>query len=329
MLLKILKLRRYPILNQLLLEEALMRCDKRPEIGYIVLNEGNNGNCVVMGSGGKAADVLHLNNIKNDAFPVVRRFTGGGTVVVSPKTAFVSFIASHRMLEECSFPVSEEELHQQHKEHKKSEAIEITETDPSVNLKKKVFQAYPRDIMLWSEYFYGPIFPKHKNFSLRENDYVFGERKFGGNAQYMTGGLYKRFVHHTSFLWDYDSSEMERYLTLPSRRPAYRSDRKHDNFLCRMKDELKGEYSEEQDGPGWFLNKVQDRINYLCDKGDWRDAVKDIQIIHQDQNSFQELLEFLSLPHISRTNWYFNKDKGDVQDIEEDLKKQDSTNTTE
>ena len=59
--------------------------------------------------------------------------------------------------------------------------------------------AFPRNIMDWSTNIYGPVFDRvTKNslqklqvgcteavaqFSLRENDYVFGERKIGGNAQ--------------------------------------------------------------------------------------------------------------------------------------------------
>lgn len=49
-------------------------------------------------------------------------------------------------------------------------------------------------------------------------DYVFGDRKFGGNAQSITRG---RFLHHTSFLWDYQDARMA-YLRHPDRAPAYR-----------------------------------------------------------------------------------------------------------
>ena len=45
-------------------------------------------------------------------------------------------------------------------------------------------------------------------FSLRENDYVLGAHKIGGNAQSIVKG---RWVHHTSFLWDFDPAKM-RYL---------------------------------------------------------------------------------------------------------------------
>jgi hypothetical protein len=47
---------------------------------------------------------------------------------------------------------------------------------------------------------------------------VYGERKFGGNAQAITS---KRWLHHTSFLWDYDPLNMA-VLTNPKKQPAYR-----------------------------------------------------------------------------------------------------------
>lgn len=47
---------------------------------------------------------------------------------------------------------------------------------------------------------------------------MFGSRKFGGNAQSITKD---RWIHHTSFLWDYDAGNMA-YLKLPNRAPEYR-----------------------------------------------------------------------------------------------------------
>eukprot|EP01018_Ginkgo_biloba_P024782 Gb_39004 [translate_table: standard] len=49
-------------------------------------------------------------------------------------------------------------------------------------------------------------------------NYAFGDRKFGGNAQSITKG---RWLHHTSFLWDYKAENMA-YLKLPARAPKYR-----------------------------------------------------------------------------------------------------------
>ncbi len=49
-------------------------------------------------------------------------------------------------------------------------------------------------------------------------DYCFGEKKFGGNAQAITR---KRWLHHTTFLWDFDASRME-LLKHPANAPDYR-----------------------------------------------------------------------------------------------------------
>jgi lipoate-protein ligase A len=61
---------------------------------------------------------------------------------------------------------------------------------------------------------------------------VFGEHKFGGNAQSISKD---RWLHHTSFLWDFNPSNME-YLAHPKRQPSYRAQRSHLDFLCRLKD---------------------------------------------------------------------------------------------
>uniref|UniRef100_A0A164UK26 BPL/LPL catalytic domain-containing protein n=1 Tax=Daucus carota subsp. sativus TaxID=79200 RepID=A0A164UK26_DAUCS len=84
--------------------------------------------------------------------------------------------------------------------------------------------------------------------------YAFGNRKFGGNAQSITKN---RWIHHTSFLWDYEINNMA-YLKLPKRAPEYRLARNHLDFICCMKeymprtnfitrtvDALQGEFSVE------------------------------------------------------------------------------------
>lgn len=95
-------------------------------------------------------------------------------------------------------------------------------------------QPFPESIMRWSEGFYAPAFrtvllQDGATYGLRENDYVVGARKFGGNAQAISRG---RWVHHTSFLWDYDSENM-RLLRNPRRQPKYREGRGHEDFVCR------------------------------------------------------------------------------------------------
>jgi len=86
--------------------------------------------------------------------------------------------------------------------------------------------------MSWTGQLYSKAFHGIGDFRLRENDYAFGDRKFGGNAQSITKS---RWIHHTSFLWDYDIRNMG-YLKQPTKAPEYRLARHHTEFLCPMKD---------------------------------------------------------------------------------------------
>jgi lipoate-protein ligase A len=85
--------------------------------------------------------------------------------------------------------------------------------------------------MKWTEGIYRDVF-MHPEFALKENDYVLGNRKCGGNAQYIKK---ERWLHHTSFLWDYSPEKMG-YLLHPKKMPPYRQERSHGDFLCRLSD---------------------------------------------------------------------------------------------
>ena len=131
--------------------------------------------------------------------PLVRRFTGGGTVVVDANTTLISFICN------------------------KDAAV----GSPS----------FPRELMAWSSRFYSPLFasllpPPAPPFSLAEHDYALGDKKVGGNAQTLSRD---RWVHHTSFLWDYDPSLLGALLKMPARAPSYRGGRPHSEFVTRLR----------------------------------------------------------------------------------------------
>jgi lipoate-protein ligase A len=209
--------------------------------------------CIILGIGGKAERLINIPAAKKDGILTLRRFTGGGTVVVDHTSLLTTL---------------------------------IIKDDAHI---RPAIKPYPREIMEWTnEYIFGPAFTSWNNeivaataaiansnnnrekqtlifhgkscglsggdggqsqqqqtllttstpsiimptFRLRENDYVLNDRKVGGNAQSIVSG---GFLHHTSFLWDWDDTNMD-YLTLPSKRPEYRGDRNHDEFLVRLKE---------------------------------------------------------------------------------------------
>lgn len=159
---------------------------------WCLFNGGGVHPAIVMGISGQPEKLLDIPLVVRDGIPVIKRFSVGGTVYVDQQTVFVTFI---RNAARCGVP------------------------------------AQARPIMQWTEELYRPLF-SHDSFRLRENDYVFGEKKFGGNAQYIQR---ERWLHHTSFLWEFDAEKM-RYLKLPEKRPAYRGERDHRDFLCNLKD---------------------------------------------------------------------------------------------
>ncbi len=181
----LLELENCPIIEQLRIEEALLR---GTTLNWCITNYGA-PKALVMGISGKRELLIDEGHLAKHPIPLVRRFTGGGTVVIDENTAFMTIIANSNDLNVASFP---------------------------------------QEVAKWNSQLYADILP---HFALQENDYVIGDKKFGGNAQYLQKG---RWLHHSSLLWDY-SNEMMSYLLLPQKRPIYRKNRDHEKFLCSLK----------------------------------------------------------------------------------------------
>ncbi|NGX59755.1 MAG: hypothetical protein KR126chlam3_00912, partial [Chlamydiae bacterium] len=179
----ILHLKNFPIYQQLQLEEALLRLDDR---NFCIINEGSSP-AIVLGISGKPRELIQLEKFSQNPIPVIRRFSGGGTVVVDEETLFISFLF-------------QKDAHD--------------------------FVPYPEPILRWSAEIYKEAFGL-AGFSLQENDYAIGEKKVGGNAQYLRK---MRWLHHTTFLWDYKKENMD-LLLHPQKTPKYRKERSHEDFL--------------------------------------------------------------------------------------------------
>ena len=113
--------------------------------------------------------MLHVDAAQRSGVPVIKRFTGGGTVVVDSDTLFASFIVAEGAL-------------------------------PHV-------KPYPEPMLAWSGEVYADALRRCgvDGFAVRANDYCISDLKFGGNAQSISG---KRWLHHTSLLWDYEPARM-------------------------------------------------------------------------------------------------------------------------
>ena len=106
---------------------------------WFVINDGVAQPAIVLGISGKPQEVVHLDAAKALNVPLIRRFTGGGTVVVDENSIMTSFIM-----------------------HGPTAAPEIP--------------CYPRPIMAWSERILSPVMQKHGGFSLMEHGEVLGNK---------------------------------------------------------------------------------------------------------------------------------------------------------
>lgn len=179
-----------PILEQLQLEEALLRTTQE---NYCLINHGASP-AIVLGISSNPEKLVNLSLLQETPIPLIKRFSGGGTVVIDENTLFVTLL---------------------------------------FNKKDLPCEPYPEPVLRWSADLYSQAW-QIPHFALKENDYVIEEKKCGGNAQYI---VKDRFLHHTSFLFDFCPQKML-YLSLPEKRPSYREDRDHEAFLTPLKHHL-------------------------------------------------------------------------------------------
>ena len=145
-ILNVVKVKGLPIFKQLQIEEALFRV---ADGNWFIWNEEIEDPAIVLGISGKPSLLVDIDRVCTANMPLIKRFSGGGTVIVDRHTVFSSLICS-------------------------------VDDFPHV-------QPYPRHIMNWTGQFYDPIFKEFSSeFRLREDDYLFGEHKIGGNAQSKT-----------------------------------------------------------------------------------------------------------------------------------------------
>lgn len=140
--LRYLRMESVSIYRQLQIEEALLRADTD---NWCLINE-RSPPAIVMGISGKVEELIDQERYLREPIPVIRRFSGGGTVVVDHNTLFITLICNRN-------------------------AVNIV--------------PFPNQILCWNGGLYHHALRK-VDFCIRENDYTIGVQKFGGNAQYIS-----------------------------------------------------------------------------------------------------------------------------------------------
>ena len=151
---------------------------------------------VVLGRISKEDEDLKRENILKDKIPVLRRSSGGGTVLQGPGCLNYTLVLSKERSPELNG------IHSSYK-----------------FILTQIVQAL-RTIEINAQYF--PI----SDIAL-----VPTMKKFSGNAQKRS----KKFIlHHGTILCDFHLADIERYLKIPQSMPEYRAKRKHLDFVANI-----------------------------------------------------------------------------------------------
>ena len=182
--------------DNILLDEALFVAADKGSGGEILRFWESPTVFVVLGRIGREDDDIDKAAVKKDKIPVLRRTSGGGTVVQGPGCLNYSFILSK-------------------------------DTDPALADLRRSYQWISAKIIAGLKIAgVDAVFRPISDIALSSS-----EKKFSGNAQRRG----KNFIlHHGTVLYNFNLSLIPRYLKMPKDIPEYRRNRPHDNFVVNI-----------------------------------------------------------------------------------------------
>ena len=201
----------------LALDEALL--EECAEGGPEVLRVWESPVCfIVLGLSGRAEREVDLEACHRDGMPVLRRISGGGTVLLGPGCLNYTLILKK-------------------------------DRDPALAKVESSHDYILSKLTAGLRRFHPDL--RHEGIS----DMAVGGQKVSGNAQRRIRGA---VLLHGTLLYRFDFSPVETYLRFPERRPAYRRDRPHRQFLrnlqtdsASLKQALRETWGGTEDMTGW------------------------------------------------------------------------------
>jgi lipoate-protein ligase A len=175
-------------------EQLLYHCENQ-NTGPLLRTWQLNHPAIIMGKGNNSVTEVHQENCKKNPIPIIKRCSGGGTVIIGPGCLCYSLI----------LPISF---------HPQLKTINGTNTWIMTKMAKGL--------------------SSHCNIKASVNGYTdlcIGTQKFSGNAQRR---LKKSLLFHGTLLFDFDLSLITKYLAYPSQSPAYRNQRSHTRFITQL-----------------------------------------------------------------------------------------------
>ena len=187
--------------QNLALDEALLDAAECQEIDSGVLRLWESPSyCVVLGRSSNADTEVDLSACRRDLVPVLRRSSGGGTIVMGPGCLMYALVLSFR-----EFP--------------QLQAIDEAH--------RFVLEQLAR--MLMSSRI--DLAPAGTSDLVVEASGAGLPQKFSGNAMRLKRS---HLLYHGTLLYDFELDRIDRWLAKASRVPAYRRDRSHAQFVTNL-----------------------------------------------------------------------------------------------
>lgn len=150
----------------------------------------------VLGRSGKVAEEVELAACNTAEVPILRRTSGGGTVLLGPGCLMYSLLLSYERRPNLRA------LDQAHHEVLSTLAVALNRLLPQLNCE-------PRGT----------------------SDLVSGRRKFSGNSLRCKRNF---LLYHGTLLYDFELRRIEELLKPPPRQPEYREQRRHCDFVMNL-----------------------------------------------------------------------------------------------
>lgn len=182
--------------ENLFFDEVLLQLATQDAIGESLRFWESARPFIVLGRLAKESEDIYLEQAQADHIPILRRTSGGGTVVQGPGCLNFTFVFDRK---------------------RHPDLADLRKSYVWIN--GKVIEA------LWACGIQA-VFKPISDIALAA-----GEKKFSGNAQHRT----KQFIlHHGTILYDFDLKLISRYLKIPKDVPEYRRKRPHEEFVTNI-----------------------------------------------------------------------------------------------
>ncbi|MBD3296078.1 MAG: hypothetical protein GF392_01765 [Candidatus Omnitrophica bacterium] len=182
--------------EHLAVDEAALILAETSGLGETVRLWSSDTYFVVIGRAGRVGRECHERRARTDAVPVLRRMSGGGTVLQGPGSLNYSLVLSYAT-------------------HHHYRGIRTSYE----KILGSILRALNR-LIAASEVRILPL-----------SDLALGDRKISGNAQARKKSF---FLHHGTILFGMDIEKVDRYIKHPPSEPVYRKKRPHGDFITNI-----------------------------------------------------------------------------------------------